>query len=64
MAISTDRVEPARGAPALGPGAGKRYMVVFGLVSSVFDLLTFAALLLVFHADGPTFQTSWFVVSS
>ena len=38
-------------------------MVVFGLISSVFDLVTFAVLLLVFHADQPTFQTSWFVVS-
>jgi Mg2+-importing ATPase len=38
-------------------------MVVFGLISSVFDLMTFAVLLLVFHADQATFQTSWFVVS-
>ncbi len=38
-------------------------MVVFGLVSSVFDLLTFAALLLVFQAGEATFQTAWFVVS-
>ena len=41
----------------------QRFMVVFGLISSVFDLVTFAALLLVFHADQATFQTSWFVVS-
>ena len=38
-------------------------MLVFGLVSSVFDLLTFAALLLVFRAGEATFQTTWFVVS-
>ena len=38
-------------------------MIVFGLVSSIFDLLTFAALLLVFRADEATFQTTWFVVS-
>ena len=38
-------------------------MIVFGLISSVFDLVTFAVLLLVFHADQPTFQTSWFIVS-
>ena len=38
-------------------------MIVFGLISSVFDLVTFAALLLVFHADQPTFQTFWFIVS-
>jgi Mg2+-importing ATPase len=41
----------------------QRFMVVFGLISSVFDLVTFAVLLLVFHADQATFQTSWFVVS-
>lgn len=41
----------------------QRFMVVFGLVSSVFDLMTFALLLLVFRADQATFQTSWFVVS-
>ena len=38
-------------------------MVIFGLISSVFDLMTFAILLLVFHANQVTFQTSWFVVS-
>ena len=38
-------------------------MIVFGLISSIFDLVTFALLLLVFHADQATFQTSWFVVS-
>ncbi len=38
-------------------------MVVFGLISSVFDLMTFAVLLRVFRADQATFQTSWFVVA-
>ena len=41
----------------------QHFMVVFGLISSVFDLMTFAVLLLVFHADQATFQTSWFIVS-
>jgi Mg2+-importing ATPase len=41
----------------------QRFMIVFGLISSVFDLTTFAVLLRVFHADQATFQTSWFVVS-
>jgi Mg2+-importing ATPase len=41
----------------------QRFMVVFGLISSVFDLVTFTVLLLVFHADQPTFQTFWFMVS-
>ena len=65
MAISTDRVDAAR---VTHPQRWdikevRRYMIVFGLVSSVFDLLTFAALLLLFHASEATFQTTWFVVS-
>src|SRR3546814_10185045 len=38
-------------------------MMVFGLVSSVFDILTFGLLLRVFHANEATFQTSWFMIS-
>ena len=41
----------------------QRFMIAFGLISSVFDLVTFAVLLLVFHADQATFQTFWFIVS-
>ncbi len=41
----------------------QRFMIVFGLISSVFDLLTFASLLLVFHAGLAPFQTSWFMIS-
>jgi P-type Mg2+ transporter len=41
----------------------QHFMIVFGLISSIFDLVTFALLLLVFHADQPTFQTFWFIVS-
>ncbi len=39
------------------------YMVLFGLVSSLFDLMTFAALLFVFRAAAETFRTGWFVES-
>ena len=39
------------------------FMIVFGLISSVFDLLTFAVLLLIFQADQAAFQTTWFVIS-
>jgi len=38
-------------------------MVCFGLVSSLFDALTFAVLLLVLHADAAEFRTGWFVES-
>src|SRR5207249_3267243 len=65
MAISTDRVDGAR---VRHPQRWdikqiRRYMILFGLLSSAFDLLTFAALLLLFHAGEATFQTTWFVVS-
>ena len=65
MAISTDRVDPERVThPQRWDIAQvRRYMIVFGLVSSIFDLLTFAALLLLFRAGEATFQTTWFVVS-
>ena len=38
-------------------------MIVFGLISTVFDLLTFLLLHRWFHADEATFQTAWFSVS-
>jgi len=40
-----------------------RYMIEFGILSSVFDLLMFAALLGVFRATAETFRTAWFVES-
>jgi Mg2+-importing ATPase len=39
------------------------FMVEFGVLSSVFDLLTFAALLSVFRAGPEMFRTGWFVES-
>ena len=65
MAISTDRVDVERVThPQRWDIAEvRRYMIVFGLVSSIFDLLTFAALLLLFHAGEAPFKTTWFVVS-
>ncbi len=40
-----------------------RYMLEFGILSSVFDFLTFGVLLVVFRASVETFRTSWFVES-
>jgi Mg2+-importing ATPase len=40
-----------------------RYMVAFGALSSVFDFLTFGALLAVFRATPDVFRTTWFVES-
>ena len=41
----------------------RRFMLTFGFVSSVFDYLTFAALLFVLHAGTEQFRTGWFVES-
>ncbi|HEY5754414.1 MAG TPA: magnesium-translocating P-type ATPase [Steroidobacter sp.] len=40
-----------------------RFMLEFGLLSSVFDFLTFGALLYIFHASPEMFRTAWFVES-
>jgi Mg2+-importing ATPase len=37
------------------------YTLVFGLISSVFDIITFAILLFIFHASPQQFQSSWFI---
>jgi len=41
----------------------RRYMIAFGLVSSLFDYLTFGALLLMLRANEAQFQTGWFIES-
>ena len=41
----------------------KRFMLVLGPVSSIFDFLTFFVLLWLFHAGAAQFQTGWFVES-
>lgn len=41
----------------------QRFMVVFGLSSTLFDLVTFWLLLSVYHAGEALFHTTWFVVS-
>jgi Mg2+-importing ATPase len=65
MAIATDRVD----AEAIEKPRRwdlrfiQRFMLIFGLLSSVFDYLTFAILLWVLHANEKIFQTGWFVES-
>ncbi len=41
----------------------QRFMVVFGLISTVFDMLTFGFLILVARETAAIFQTAWFVES-
>ena len=39
------------------------FMLVFGVLSSVFDYATFGVLLLVLHAGPGEFRTDWFIES-
>jgi Mg2+-importing ATPase len=41
----------------------RRFMVTFGLISSVFDYLTFGVLLFYLHASTEQFRAGWFVES-
>ena len=65
LTIPTDRVdaeflrEPRR----WQVDAVRRFMLRIGPISSVFDLVTFGALLWLFHANEGLFHTGWFVES-
>ena len=65
IAISTDRVdaEQLKRPQRWNIAEVRRFMLVFGLVSSLFDLLTFGLLLWVFQASESLFHSAWFVVS-
>jgi Mg2+-importing ATPase len=65
IAVATDRVdrEHIETAQRWNLHDVRRFMIVFGLISSAFDLLTFAVLLRVFDANESTFRTTWFLVS-
>ena len=65
MTIATDRVDdemvdhPRR----WNIKTIRKFMITFGLVSSIFDYLTFGLLLLILHASEAQFRTGWFVES-
>jgi Mg2+-importing ATPase len=65
LAIPTDRVdeEQLRAPSHWDIGFIRRFMVRFGLISSLFDSLTFALLLGVLHAAPTEFRTGWFIES-
>ncbi|WP_199118048.1 magnesium-translocating P-type ATPase [Pedobacter sp. ASV28] len=65
MTIATDRVDEINiQAPQRWDLSFiKRFMIIFGLLSSVFDYLTFYVLLYILHADEKVFQTGWFTES-
>ncbi|GAA2166726.1 Mg2+-importing ATPase [Humibacillus xanthopallidus] len=65
LAIPTDHVDRAQ---LLRPSHWdiafiRRFMLLFGPLSSVFDFLTFAVMLWGFHAGPELFRTGWFVES-
>jgi P-type Mg2+ transporter len=41
----------------------KKFMIIFGLLSSVFDYCTFGVLIFMLKANEKTFQTGWFIES-
>ena len=65
MTIATDRVDREQVARPRRWDIRfiRNFMLVFGLVSSVFDYLTFGALLYWLRATEPEFQTGWFIES-
>jgi len=65
MTIATDRVDQIniQSPQRWDLNFIKRFMIIFGLLSSVFDYLTFGVLLYIFHANERVFQTGWFVES-
>jgi P-type Mg2+ transporter len=65
LAIPTDGVdeEQLRRPSHWDLGFIRRFMVVFGPLSSVFDFATFALMVQVFHSGPAQFRSGWFVES-
>ena len=65
MAIATDRVDDIniKSPQKWDMRFIRRFMILFGLLSSVFDYLTFGVLIFFMHAKEKTFQTGWFTES-
>jgi Mg2+-importing ATPase len=63
--IPTDNVDPeyAEKPKRLDIRYIRRFMIILGPISSIFDFLTFFTMLLVFNASIPLFQTAWFIES-
>jgi Mg2+-importing ATPase len=65
MTIATDKVDPEmiEYPRRWDIKAIRKYMVTFGMVSSLFDFVTFGILLLILHATMDEFRTGWFLES-
>jgi len=63
--ISTDNVdaESMRRPRRLSTKYIQKFMLYFGPISSIFDILTFFTMMYVFRASIPMFQTGWFIES-
>jgi Mg2+-importing ATPase len=63
LAIPTDNVDPEqlKRPSHWDIGFIRRFMLFFGPISSLFDFLTFAVMLGLFHAGPTLFRTGWFV---
>jgi len=65
LAIASDNVDldQTRSPRHWDIGYIRRFMLCFGLVSTLFDFITFGFLLGIARASAETFQTAWFVES-
>jgi Mg2+-importing ATPase len=65
LPIPADHVDPGlmRKPRKWDISAIRKFMLIVGPVSSLFDLVTFGGLLWLFHATATEFQTGWFVES-
>jgi Mg2+-importing ATPase len=65
IAIASDEVDREQLATAQRWNVARirNFMILFGLISTAFDLATFALLYFAAHAQPATFRTAWFVVS-
>ena len=41
----------------------RKFMIVFGLLSTIFDYVTFGVLLFILHSSTDQFRTAWFIES-
>ena len=65
LAIPFDHVDPdfLERPKKFDIGFMKKFMIIFGPLSSLFDFTTFGVLLFVFRYTGGAFQTGWFLES-
>ena len=65
VAVATDKLDPelVQQPRRWDNRLIRNFMIVFGLVSSLFDLLTFGVLLLLLRSDVDQFRTGWFLES-